>query len=393
MIEFSLLLGAGFSVNQGYPTAKQLNSKLAKLKPDDFWIDTSGNISLKDKEEEDPCWYTDYAKFKHFVVILIQFFIKMQDFNYEEFYDFYNRIFRKEVSNKKFQQLCDDFRSEYQIKTDNQNLLRHTDKIFNQLIALFLVDKNGNQFYKPIHYSKEVFEGYTGFLNCLEKWGNDGIAHVHSLNHDLFFEIFNSSDWFQGNLSDGFEELGSQYYGNLKEIYKVRLPFFTNNYNKKFRLYKLHGSVDQFPFYDKVNGLVNYIKVKPGIRTIDLFKEVKNEDNQLTYISDYSNYHSDFLSGTYSKILRYNDPVYYEKVFDHFQNNLTHSTSLIIIGYGCCDIEINNIIEKKFDYRNKPIFVVDPYPSDRTKQFLKRYNANLIIKNPNNIELNDFKEK
>ena len=390
MSEISLLLGAGFSVNQGYPTANQLNSKLAELDSEDFWIHSSGTVVLKGKETKDPCWYLNYVKDKHFVVRLIQFFMKSHDFDYEEFYDFYNEIYRGGTQNKEFENFCHDFRSEFNSQTDNRNLLSKTNNIFNQLISLYLVDSEGKQFYDPVHYCKPIFPGYSGFLNCLEKWGNDAITHIHTLNHDIFFEIFKSSDWLQGNLSEGFQELGSPYYGNLKERYKVRLPFFSNEYTKQFRLYKLHGSVDQFPFHIQDKGIDTYVKIKLGIGTTDLYKEVPDEDGKPTYINDWINYHSDFLSGTTSKILRYREPWYYEKVFNHFENNLSNSNALITIGYGCGDIEINNLIKEKFDFRNKPVFVVDPYPSEKTKFFLEKFDAKLIEKNPDNLSVDDF---
>lgn len=49
MKQTSLLLGAGFSVNQGYPTTNQLNAKLTDLHPDNFWIHTSGTVFFKEK--------------------------------------------------------------------------------------------------------------------------------------------------------------------------------------------------------------------------------------------------------------------------------------------------------------------------------------------------------
>lgn len=392
MKEYSILLGAGFSVNQGYPDGNQLNKKLSELDPNDFWVHTDGSVLLKKREDKDPCWYSDDARNKHFVIRLIKLFQQLSNdsFNYEEFYDFYNEIYREEKQYATFDKLCDDFRKDFDSKTNNHNLLYQTNKIFNQLISVFLVNKEGRKFYDPRHYCKPIFPGYTGFLNCLEYLGNDGIVHIHTLNHDLFFEIFKSSDWIQGKLSDGFKELGSPFYGNLGEIYKVRLPYFTNEYDDKFRFYKLHGSVDQFPFHIQGSGIETYVKIKMGIGTSDLFKEVVDEKGKPKYINDWINFYPDFLSGTTSKILRYREPWYYKKVFTHFENNLSASESLITIGYGCGDIEINNLIEAKYDYNKKPIFVIDPYPSKKTRDFLKRFNGKLIEKNPENIEIVDF---
>src|SRR5690606_18110771 len=147
-----------------------------------------------------------------------------------------------------------------------------------------------------------------------------------------------------------------------------------------------------FPFHIQNSGIETYVKIKLGIGTSDLFKEV-NTDGELSYINDWINYHPDFLSGTTSKILRYREPWYYEKIFIHFENNLEKSESLILVGYGCGDIEVNNLIEKKFDFKNKPVFVVDPFPTDRTTEFLKRFNGTLIKKKPDELRIDDFKNE
>lgn len=390
MTEISILLGAGFSVNKGYPTANQLNKRLTELDPEDFFVHTEGTVFLKEKTEEDPCWYTNDSKHKYFIVDLIKYYInKKGTFNYEAFYDFYNEFYRGKKDDE-FNTFCEEFREEYEIKTNNLNLLSQTNKIFNQLISLFLVDREGNKFYDSVHYCKPTFPGYTGFLNCLEIWGEEGITHIHTLNHDIFFETLKSTDWLQGKLSDGFEESGSPFYGSLKDNYKVRLPFFTNKYEEQFRLYKLHGSFDQFPFHIQDKGIDTYVKIKLGIGTTELYKEVKDGKGGYEYINDWLNYHPDFLSGTTSKILRYREPWYYEKVFDNFEKNLSNSNKLILVGYGCGDSEINNIIEEKFNFKEYQIFVVDPYPSAQISDFVQKFNSKLIEKTPDNLNIKDF---
>lgn len=390
MTETSILLGAGFSVNKGYPTANQLNKKLIQLDAEDFFIYTDGTVFLKEKNIEDPCWYSTDFKHKYFVVKLIEYYIKQKEtFNYEKFYDFYNEFYRGK-EDEDFNIFCEEFRNEYNIKTNNLNLLSQTNKIFNQLISLFLVDSEGKKFYDSIHYCKPTYDGYSGFLNCIETWGNEGITHIHTLNHDIFFETLKSTDWIQGKLSDGFEESGSKFYGSLKDNYKVRLPYFTNNFTEQFRLYKLHGSFDQFPFHIQDTGIDTYVKIKLGIGTTELYKEVEDDKGGYEYINDWMNYHPDFLSGTTSKILRYREPWYYEKVFNNFEKNLVNSNKLVLIGYGCGDSEINNIIEQNFDYKNYPMFVVDPYPSQQIKEFVQKFNAKLIEKTPDNLKKEDF---
>ncbi|QNR24876.1 SIR2 family protein [Croceimicrobium hydrocarbonivorans] len=393
MKQTSILLGAGFSVNQGYPTANQFNEILVNLDPEDFCVHTDGTVIKKNREDEDPFWYTQDSKHRHFVTRLIQLYKELSEglFNYEEFYDFYNEIRRGERECHEFDELCNGFREEFHSDTDNINLISRTNNILNQLISIFLVDRDGNKFYKPVNHGKPIYPGYSGFLYCMEKWGSESIVHIHTLNHDLFLETFKSSDWIQGELSDGFEEIGSPYYGNFKENYKVRLPRFTNHFDKKFRLYKLHGSVDQFPFHIQNQGIDTYVKIKLGIGTSDLFKEVQ-ENGKPKYINDWINYHPDFLSGTTSKILRYREPWYYDKVFTHFEENLKNSEQLIIIGYGCGDIEINRLIEECFDFENKMVNLVEPYPSDKSREFVKKFKGRLIEKTPDNLSIDDFKK-
>jgi hypothetical protein len=390
--QISILLGAGFSANMGYPIANRLNDKIINIHPEDFCVTTGGTVILKPRAEEDPYSYSDYASYKYFVTQLISLYNELSGnaFDYEKFYDFYNEIVNSESTNIEFDQLCEAFRNKFKVDTTNINLISQTNQIFNQLIAAFLVDGEGRRFYDPVHHCKPLYPGYTGFLNCLEAWGNDAIVHIHTLNHDLFFETFKDSDWIKSNLSDGFEELGSPYYGNMQNSnFKVRLPYFTNRYDTTYRLYKMHGSVDQFPFHIRESGIDSYIKIKFGISTNDLFKEVY-DSGRPKYINDWINFHSDFLTGTTSKILRYREPWYYEKVFAHFEKNIQESDSLIVIGYGCGDTEINSLIKKNFNFRNNPLYMVDPCLSERTSEFLNRFNGKLIPKTPDNIETEEF---
>ena len=120
-----------------------------------------------------------------------------------------------------------------------------------------------------------------------------------------------------------------------------------------------------------------------------MYKEVENEKGELQYVNDWINYHSDFLSGTTSKILRYREPWYYEKVFNHLEKNLIASKNLVIIGYGCGDTEINNLIEKYYD-KSKHVFIVEPFPHQRTYTFCENFNAKLIVKNIDNLSTEDF---
>ncbi|MFD0766703.1 hypothetical protein ACFQZI_17710 [Mucilaginibacter lutimaris] len=386
MREISLLLGAGFSVNKGYPTAKQLNNKITSLTAAQFAVAQQGSVCWLKPEQEDPYTHTSYYIYKLFTLELIAFYASQHEyFNYEEFFDYYTNV--NKHNDGAFEKLCNDFREKHHNEDDNINLIAAHNSIFNQIIAGFLVDREGVRFYPNVH-RMGPYAGYNGFLGCLQRWGEDRILHINTLNHDLFFESLNHTDAIHGELSDGFSELGSPYYGSLENQAKIRLSYFSGKYSSNFRLYKLHGSLDQYPFHLMNGGQIdNYIKTKPGIGITDFYKEVVDENGNFTYINDFINYFPDFLSGTTSKILRYSDPVYYESIFKAFEINLQKSDMLILIGYGCGDSEVNNIISNNFKGK---IYVVDPFPQANTIEFCKINDAKLIEKTPENIGLPDF---
>ncbi|MDR6942935.1 SIR2 family protein [Mucilaginibacter pocheonensis] len=385
----SLLLGAGFSVNKGYPSARKLNGIIAGLKVTDFCVSTGGAVcDFPSGTQQDPFWYSSYFQLKLFLLELIQFYCSTRAFDYEAFYDYLSNALNDEKESENLKAFCEGFRKKHKSETDDVNLMYGTINIYNQLIAKYLVDGEGIKFYEPAHIGGVIYPGYTGFLHCLTQWGDIGKVYIHTLNHDLFFETFKSSDWLKGELADGFEEMGSPYFGELRDQYKVRLSFFAEKYDQRYNLYKLHGSIDQYPFHIQNYGIDNFIKIKKGIAAGDLLKEVVSEDGDKIYIRDWINYHSDFLSGTTSKILRYNEPIYYKVVFDHFRKNLETSDRLIIIGYGCRDTEINQLIIEHAGGR--PIFLVDPYPHNDTYAFCERAGGKLIVKNLENLTVTHF---
>ncbi|MEH6309072.1 hypothetical protein RYH73_25700 [Olivibacter sp. CPCC 100613] len=387
MSQISLLLGAGFSVNKGYPTANRLNENIINLKTTDFTVAPQGSVCWLENGQEDIFAYSANSTFKLFTLELIAFYASTHNFNYEEFFDYYTNIDRPENRDEAFEQFCDAFREKQHIKDDNLNLISRHNSIFNQIISGLLIDREGNHFYERIHHIG-YYDGYNGFLGCIQSWGKENVLHIHTLNHDLFLEALNHTDAINGELSDGFTELGSPYYGELESGDKIRLSYFSGIYDTNYRLYKLHGSLDQYPFHSMNDGQIGaYIKTKPGIGVTDFYKEEQNDEGKLEYVNDFINYFPDFLSGTTSKILRYRDPIYYEEIFKAFEANLQASQILVLIGYGCGDSEVNNIILNNF---KGLIYLVDPFPSAKTYEFCDKTGAKLIEKTPENIGLPDF---
>ena len=102
---------------------------------------------------------------------------------------------------------------------------------------------------------------------------------------------------------------------------------------------------------------------------------MKSRKSKIGYDVSPFEYHADFLTGTTSKIQRYNEPLLFKKLFKRFKKNLSQADKLIIIGYGCKDKGINEIIKKHFDYHHKPSFIIDKYAGKMVEEFGKDINA------------------
>ena len=101
-------------------------------------------------------------------------------------------------------------------------------------------------------------------------------------------------------------------------------------------------------------------------------------------------YHANFLTGTTFKIKKYEDPFLFKPLFNLFKKNLEKSEMLIIIGYGCKDSGINDIIKKHF--KGDKIFLVDPY-CDKNKtvnEFAMRVGAKIIKTQMSDLRIECF---
>ncbi|MCK4921236.1 SIR2 family protein [Candidatus Pacearchaeota archaeon] len=390
----SLLIGAGFSAPIGYPVGNKLNQLLIECDGSKFSFHSDGSlITSKDGNKPNIGYKTSYDFEFDFCRDLMQYFNSTRGyFDYEEFYDFFNLQAKEEPEVEKLLKS-----GNYGTEKNVDQMLFSLKNIYSQLVSYYLKDGEGKSWYDDEgHMGGPIWPGYTGTLNCLKSWSSEHIINVHTLNHDLFFERLNYSDWIQGELCDGFEENGSPYYGELisnGRTYRSRLERYTGNYNKKFRLYKLHGSKDYGIHYEP-NGAIltpeKYVKTRFGIGFSELYKEIKTKSGEIKYDRCWINYHADFLTGTTSKIERYAEPLLFKTLFQHFKSNLNEAEKLIIIGYGGKDSEINQIISDHFDYKDKLVYILDPYPSNLLNNLKERIGAKLINKQLEFAEIKDF---
>lgn len=63
---------------------------------------------------------------------------------------------------------------------------------------------------------------------------------------------------------------------------------------------------------------------------------------------------------------------------------------LIIIGYGCKDVGINEMIKEYFDYQNKPIYIIDKYAGEEVEKFSDSVHAKLHKVDIENINTSIF---
>lgn len=375
----SFLLGAGFSAPKGYPIGNGMNNGLLNFDDKDVDFSPSGELVIS-KNGRKPQFqiegvYNVHQKYFIFCKRLIKEYSIAHDgkFDYELFYDF---IKSDEVKEKRYQVLCDDLLSEFE---SFEYYLFNVPHIYNQMAEYLLKDREGKNRYDDEPFKINNVDWYNGFLNYLSQLSHEYIINVHTLNHDLLFESFNNTGYINNSISDGFDEYGSEYYGKLihdNRTYHCRLERYTSRYNTPIRLFKLHGSLDYVPFYREVeNGFMipdKYVKIKWGIGASDIMKSRKSK---IGYDVSPFEYHADFLTGTTSKIQRFNEPLLFKKLFKRFKKNLRQADKLIIIGYGCKDEGINEIIKEYFDYNHKPSFIVDKYAGEGVVEFGKSINA------------------
>ena len=358
MADVSLIFGSGLSIPAGFPSASELNSRLSKIDASEISIHTDGSAwFLKGQTDPNAHWMRvkERTFIQNFLVLYNSEVLKGQNnFDYEEFYDYYQQLKSSGNYSSSMNDLFPKYIEGEVTDADKNQLLFEFNMYFNQLIENLLFKK----FHRG-HICEPYSENFRALLLLLEKLGNKYTVNMHTLNHDLYIEHLSVSDSIKAEMDDGFEELGSPFYGesfNDYARYYVRLSRFTDKYTKRFRLFKLHGSIDHYWFgHEKEFDL---IKLKYGISQNDIYKEIV-EGSEKKYYHGTIEVYPDFLSGKEYKINKYSKGSYYPKVFEHFVKNLENSNSLVIIGYGFRDEEINNHISTYLQNHSKNIFVVD----------------------------------
>lgn len=388
--ELSIILGSGFSVPEGLPKVSDINNKLCNLKKDDFYLTSAQTAGFYNSDYRDPNDWSSHAD-RLFAQEFTTYYREIvlggdaTSFNYEVFYDYITDFIRYQKDKERIGSFCNKFREPFKDSSfldDDHNLVWRFSKIFNQLVADLLIVP---RFYEDVSYLN--YPNYDPFFSFLRKNLESKTVNVHTLNHDLFFDHMaskHSSLW--QSFTDGFSEYGSPYYGevsvdhkgidgSIHKTYKVRLKYYTGDYDNKLRLFKLHGSIDNCILHNTTTQETVRVKRDYGVRDF-LMEKFDKEAKKYVYEMPFAENEPDYLTGTTEKIRQYNQP-FYENLFSHFKNNLLHSNLLVVIGYGFQDKGINEFIENNFLIYNKRMVVVDIAKPNSI--LLEKYNDQVIF--------------
>lgn len=330
-MNISFLLGAGFSIAAGYPTAKQLSEYIVHTSGHDFYI---GAGNLLRRPQNIPYQKFEMIPFEN-LLSLIRFYsyAHCNQFNYEHFYDFYAKLWH----------LSDSLAC-----TELDTKIKAFNLLYQQLLCFYLdeAEKKANEYLGQYAYFKNF---------VLENQAQNKI-YIHTLNHDTLVERILETQY-----SDGFSTDNSLFLCDKKII-----PMFSNeNFQGNVLLYKLHGSLDRYRFTYQ-NDIMKYEYIKVPLQQGINLENIRNRNDIdkpcLQCLVP------DFLTGSVIKIQRYQEP-FYQFQIAKFKENLCGSDKVYILGYGGRDKKINDYLLECA--KDKQIYIVDPYPNDDLRKLSK----------------------
>jgi len=353
MRDLTILLGAGFSRNCGFPLANDINEKFSNLDPENLLFFLSGEWKWDEHSEADSN-NGRLAYDRLGLSLLLHSYIEKyiteceKSFDYEEFLDwFIENSSNVDLLQDKINEVNSKIKETYDLPENDASYLassqervykNHLYDCYNELIADLL-----SRDYE-IRYNQM---DYFGFLVFFQMFKN---KYIFTLNHDLLLEYLLKR--YNKEYSDGFSLDNSPITGEKDEPLEV----FSNQYVNDTKLYKLHGSIDyyRFDFYNQSKALYlrtgEYLFFKPKsyhnkhfAKRIDLDsgKVIQNQNINIT---------PQFLTGK-NKPMVIENSRFYGYLFNSFADVLKQTSDLLIIGYSFGDTHINEMIIKTIDSR------------------------------------------
>lgn len=368
----AFLLGSGFSVPAGLPTARDISNATKTM------IDSSTYSSFHDGNT---------GILQCFVLNQALEGCDKERFNYEQFFDCLEEEKSKTLDAEKLFLFVEKGMYEYYWICnidDDKNSIKHRKQITEIYEALKKECCNGLSDYSKIvegvEQTYQIFiansilgntvngkldhylAAYNGFMSILSHYVNQGyIIDVYTLNHDLYLESFLVLTDLNGNVCNGFG-------GETKVICGKKFKEFSLNYfNNSIRIYKLHGSIDvhELSFADRAEK--HYIQIVDGYSDENAFIM---ESTQFASILPL------FLTGKTSKEKRYKQEPFHT-MLGEFKNNIGKAEKLIVIGYSGNDDGINEIIFDNYSNWNDAYVVI---PNAKEHCFVKDRHARPVDK-------------
>ncbi len=396
----SFLLGSGFSIPDGLPSVGDLNARLSKVTEDEIIITSSQDaFFLNGQFDNNRFVNVDKRLFFQFFLEFYnnQVLLKGQNFHYETFYDFYSGYLHSKENADIIEDFYDSFTARYPESDfhlrDCYNRVNDFNNTFNQLLVGLL---HQQKYHQEVSFSG--YQNYGVFFNFIGRLLESHQVKVHSLNHDLLFDyVAQHHEKLWAAYCDGFELAGSPFYGKLEyynpwdrqafpvATHYVKLPHFTNKFDKQLAFFKLHGSINTRIIHS--TQVSNRVKHAYGISEYAV-ERFDNENGRYSFEFAINSISPDFLSGTTTKTRSYTNGDYYPKLFEHFANNLTSATILIVVGYGFQDPGINQFLEQYYLSRGGAMYVIDP--GSPRSGLLQEYEHTHIKKSIADLETTDL---
>ncbi len=401
----SFLIGSGFSIPEGLPDVGKLNKRLSKIDESEILIHTDQRAIFLDGKNDPNRWsrWDERIFLQEFLEFYTSEILKSPtEFHYETFYDFYSSY----LANNENKEVIEEFYNRFNEKhfkgsdslRDCYNRISDFNRSYNQLLASQL---HKSKYFEDI--STLNYPPYDSFIGFLKELLKSCEIKFHTLNHDLFFDWLgrHHSDLWQ-HFTDGYQLEGSPFYGTVNynfnqnttnkvhKSYFVKLEQFIDKYDKSLALFKLHGSIFNTIVYTP-KPEQKKVRLKDNFGIYQFYMEALDPiTGELRFELLWDEVAPDFLSGTTNKTRYYSDDPFYKNLFKHFENNLSVSEYLIVIGYGFQDGGINEYLEKNFLSRGKPMILIDP--NKPTTDFLDKYKTTHIAKGVTQIEYSEYLE-
>jgi len=378
-----------------------LNKRLSKIHESEILIHTDMKALFLNGQVDNNRW--SRADERTFLQEFLEFYNaeilkEGETFHYETFYDFYSEYLHTRNGNKAaiegFFQAFDKrhFTMDRPNLRDCYNRVSDFNRSFNQLLASQLHKRKYFENVSMLNYP--LYDSFVSLMRELLKFAD---IKFHTLNHDLFFDWLGTyHESLGGHFCDGFQLGGSPYYGTvtndigkgndtLHKSYYVKLEQFVDKWDKPLALYKLHGSISNTLVYRDNN----WVRIKDNFAISRFLMEVKDGDSGSFKFTDLNDEVSpDFLSGTTNKTRYYTGDPYYQTLFNHFEENLSNSELLVVIGYGFQDEGINKFLVERYLEYGKQMVVIDP---DKPKtELLDKYKAIFIPKGVTELSYQEY---